>query len=352
MTRSAYLIFNPVAGQGDSDQEFAQIRALLTPEFDLTIKKTTKEVGAGELARQAVKDGAKAVIAAGGDGTLSAVAGALIGTNIPLGIIARGTANAFASALGIADTLEKGCQTILAGNTKVIDTAKCNHQPMLLLAGIGFEADTIEETDNQAKDYFGILAYVLSGIQQLQEFEKFDVEIETETDIITVTAAAITVANVAPPTSFLAQGTAQTVLDDGLLDITIVAPENRAEAVTASYHLLEKALQNEAVERDDIGYRRVKTAKITANPPQRVTMDGELTGKTPITVECVPQSLTIFAPIKKPEEPSEQLEGLPNLNIESKNQPERTSSSSHKSLWISGFFVSLLLLILLFLGLS
>lgn len=69
MSRSACLIFNPVAGQGDPQSELAQIRSILEPEINLDIQLTTKEVGAGELAAQAVKRGVEAIIASGGDGT-------------------------------------------------------------------------------------------------------------------------------------------------------------------------------------------------------------------------------------------------------------------------------------------
>jgi diacylglycerol kinase family enzyme len=99
--RSACLIFNPVAGQGDPDQDLLTIRTLLEPEIDLEICLTTPEVDAGELARKALERGAHMIIASGSDGTLSAAAEAVLGTKIPLGIISRGTANAFAGAMGL-----------------------------------------------------------------------------------------------------------------------------------------------------------------------------------------------------------------------------------------------------------
>ena len=52
--------------------------------------------------------GVEAIIASGGDGTLSAVAGAIVGTNIPLGIISRGTANAFSNALDVFYKVQRG----------------------------------------------------------------------------------------------------------------------------------------------------------------------------------------------------------------------------------------------------
>ena len=95
MNRRACLIFNPVSGQGDSEQDLATIKACLEPEMILDIQFTSKEVDAGELARQAVANNTQIIIASGGDGTVSAVTEALIGTDIRLGVISRGDSQRF-----------------------------------------------------------------------------------------------------------------------------------------------------------------------------------------------------------------------------------------------------------------
>lgn len=320
MIRSACLIFNPVSGQGDPEQDLLAIQTCLESEIDLDIQFTTEETDAGELAIAALERGVEAIIAAGGDGTLSEVAEVAIGSGVPVGIISRGTANAFASALNLPDTIPEACQVILEGRTRTIDAARCNGTPMVLLAGVGFEAETIEGASREVKNRFGVLAYILSGLQQLQEFEQFEVEIETEEKIVTTIAAAVTVANVAPPTSVLAQGPAGIIPDDGLLDITIVAPANRASAVAASYHLLQTGMRGEASEREDIGYLRARWVKISTQPPQQVAVDGELIGETPIEVECIPESLTLFVPAVQVLEENlpEKLDKLPGVKIEEK----------------------------------
>jgi len=322
MKRSACLIFNPVAGQSDPEQDLLTIETLLAPEIDLDIRLTTPEVDAGQLAHEAVERGVHMIIASGGDGTLSAAANALVGTNIPLGIISRGTANAFASALGIPDTIEGACQTILEGTTRVVDAAQCNGKPMVLLAGVGFEAEMVEKADRESKNRFGMLAYIMAGVKQLREFDTFEAKIETDEKVITVTAGAVTVANAAPATSILAQGPAGIIFDDGLLDLTVVAPENRTGAIASAYHLLQSAFRGDAAERDDIGYLRARRIKVTTEPPQKVVLDGEIIGTTPIDVECVPGGLTILVPVTEELQPAEKLEGLPELTVAPKPQFE------------------------------
>lgn len=319
MTHKTCLIFNPVAGQGDPDQDLATIQSLLcTEEIDLEIVITTAECEPGELAQAAIDRGAQSIIASGGDGTLSAVAAALMGSDIPLGIISRGTANAFANALELPTTIPEACEAILAGHTKVVDMARCNGLPMVLLAGIGFEAETVELADRSAKNRFGMMAYILAGIQQLRNLDRFDVEIEMEDKIVSVSAAAITIANAAPATSILAQGSAEVVFDDGLLDLTIVAPKTALGAIATSFELLSSTLRGTASQREDVGFLRSKRFKVSTNPPQKVVLDGEVIGSTPIEVECLPGGLTVFAPLLEEIQPTEKLEGLPGLKVEMK----------------------------------
>jgi YegS/Rv2252/BmrU family lipid kinase len=319
MTHKTCLIFNPVAGQGDPDQDLALIQSLLdTDEIDLEIVTTTAECEPGELAKAAIDRGAQSIIASGGDGTLSAVAAALMGTDIPLGVISRGTANAFANALELPTTIPEACESILAGHTKVVDMARCNGLPMVLLAGIGFEAETVELADRDAKNRLGMMAYVLAGIQQLRNLNRFDVEIEMEDKIVSVSAAAITIANAAPATSILAQGSSEVVFDDGLLDLTIVAPKTALSAIATSFDLLSSTLRGTASQREDVGFLRSNRFKVSTNPPQKVVLDGEVIGSTPIDVECLPGGLTVFAPLVEEIQPTEKLEGLPGLKVEVK----------------------------------
>ncbi|GAB4530838.1 MAG: hypothetical protein Tsb0014_13870 [Pleurocapsa sp.] len=296
----AHLIFNPVSGAGNGQQDLDLIKELLEPHLHLEVHLTSPDISPEELAQQAISQDADLIIASGGDGTVSAVAGALIGTKIPLGIIPRGTANAFAMALGITQQiapLRRACEIILAGKTRIVDAARCNDKPLILLAGIGYEAETIEKADREAKNRWGSLAYIMAGWQQLDEQQLFDAEIEIEGEIKTFEAGAITIANAAPPTSILAQGIGEVVADDGLLDITIATVENKLHAVTTMLGMLGAALINTNAERDNIVHLRSPKVKIAANPPQKVVLDGEIIGNTPLEIECIPQGLTVFAPV-------------------------------------------------------
>jgi len=302
----AHLIFNPIAGQGNPDQDLASIKRILRPEIQVNVILTEPEVEPGEQAKEAIKNGTDLVIASGGDGTISAVAAAVMETEIPLGIIPRGTANAFSVALGIPTNLNAACETILGGRTKVVDVARCNDIPMILLAGIGFEAETVEKANRELKNKFGVLAYLLAGLQQFVAQEAFEIEIDIDGKVSSFKSPAMTVANAAPATSILAQGWGETVSDDGLLDVTIGVEQSQEsnlaaslQAVNALAELFTSALIKQPTHREDILCLRVPQIKISANPPQKVVVDGEIIGTTPVEIRCIPQGLTIFAPLSE-----------------------------------------------------
>jgi diacylglycerol kinase (ATP) len=295
-TQSAYLIFNPVAGQNNPVEVLSQIRELLQPHMHLEVHTTTPEDDIEQLAQEAIAAGANMILASGGDGTISAAAAGVIGTGVPLGVIPRGTANAFSVALGIPRTTQGACNTILAGITRTVDSARCNGSPMILLAGIGFEAETIDRANRDLKNRLGVLAYILAGVQQVGQQEQFLTQIEVDGTVSEVQAGAITVANVAPPTSFLAQGFGQVITDDGLLDVTISTANTRLQALDTMLNLFGSALIKTAPNREDIICLRTQRLTVTTDPPQKVVVDGEIIGTTPVEIECIPNSLLVFAP--------------------------------------------------------
>jgi YegS/Rv2252/BmrU family lipid kinase len=303
----AYMIFNPVAGQGNPNTDLALIKEVLEPQIMVNVIMTKPEVDPAEQAREAIAHiqsknehdmGRSLIIASGGDGTVSAVAGAAMHTGIPLGIIPRGTANAFSVGLGIPTNLRAACETILAGNTHVIDAARCNDIPMILLAGVGFEAGMVDGATRQLKNELGNLAYVLSGVRQLAAAEPFSATLEIAGEVTTLTTTAITVANVAPSTSVLAQGLGAVIPDDGLLEVTIATPSTRLQGLNALASLVAAAARGNPTQRDDIITLRTDRLKLTTNPPQKLVIDGEILEVNPMEFECLPQALTVFAPLK------------------------------------------------------
>ena len=135
---------------------------------------------------------------------------------------------------------------------------------------------------------------MVMGWQQLEQQLLFDAEIEINGKTQKFQAGAITVANAAPVTSIMAQGTGRVVVDDGLLDVTIATAETKLQAVVTMLGMLESALIHTNNEINNVVHLQTSKIKISADPPQRVVLDGEIIGTTPLVIETVPQALTVI----------------------------------------------------------
>ena len=128
-------------------------------------------------ALEALEDGADVVIAVGGDGTVRTVASAVSGTGHALGIIPIGTGNLFARNMGIpVDDIDAaltvatshGSRLVDVGRLTLLDDETTDHgHAFLIIAGIGFDALMIDDTDPELKKNISWLAYFVSGVKNL-----------------------------------------------------------------------------------------------------------------------------------------------------------------------------------------
>lgn len=161
------VLFNPRARsqRGQRALEF-----LMEHAAGLALYATRSAEEANDLAAKFAAEGEPVVIAAGGDGTLNAVVQGLAGSETALGVLPTGTMNVFARELGIPyDHLERAFEVILDGYTKEIDLFQANGVPFVQMAGVGFDAQVIEETTPETKKVLGPLAYLLSAVKVLGE---------------------------------------------------------------------------------------------------------------------------------------------------------------------------------------
>lgn len=325
------LIYNVVSGSGDPEEDLEAILSILKKSFPtVRVWRTTEERDGHDLALDAVKDGAKLLVASGGDGTVAGVATAIksssensdTGSESPdgsvspiiLGIIPRGTANALCSALHIPQDITASASMIASGPRRKIDFPTIessesddqsteNRPPaMLLLCGIGLEAETVRRTDGELKKSIGAGAYAVAGLKTILEHASFRADItlyDTEDELPHVGGTTqskelrlqdlklqgLTVANAAPPTSVLAQGVGEVHPDDGLLEVVCIACEHPIGMIRTMLSMLRSAFLRTRIHRKNVYGLRAKRVEIECDPPQRIVIDGEEAGFTPITIE-------------------------------------------------------------------
>lgn len=166
------LLFNPHAR---SKRGRRAMRFLMANARDFVLYATRDIDDARELAAKFAADGEPVVLAAGGDGTLNAVIQGLVGTNTALGVLPAGTMNVFAREMGIpipnlqTSNLEKALEVIKDGYITNVDLFTANGKPFVQMAGVGFDAQVIEDTSLESKKIFGPLAYLMSAVKLLGE---------------------------------------------------------------------------------------------------------------------------------------------------------------------------------------
>jgi YegS/Rv2252/BmrU family lipid kinase len=165
MPRRYPLILNPRAR---SERAARALRFVMENATRFAIYASNSPEEAGELARRFAEEGEPIVVAAGGDGSLNAVVSGLLGTDTTLGILPTGTMNVFARDLNIpfAD-LRRALEIIDEGQVREIDLFEANGATFVQMAGVGFDAQVIEETTAASKKRLGPLAYILSAVKLL-----------------------------------------------------------------------------------------------------------------------------------------------------------------------------------------
>ena len=104
------------------------------------------------LAARAVAENCKVVVAGGGDGTISAVAGALTGTNIALGVLPIGTLNHFAKDVGIPLELETAVRNLFTGQVTKVDVGEVNGRIFVNNSGIGIYPHFVRQREQQQRE--------------------------------------------------------------------------------------------------------------------------------------------------------------------------------------------------------
>ena len=261
------------------------------------LETTLDDRGLG-LARGAVAAGAQLVVAAGGDGTVRACAQALAGTQVPLAIVPLGTANLAARALGVPSGLAGALAVGFGGHERRIDLGaaeiadRAGVLTFAAMAGIGLDAEVVAATPRLLKSRAGWLAYAAAGIMHLPgRGECFTVRLD-DREPLARQARCVVVGNAGLlPGGFALLPDAR--LDDGLLDVGILAPTGPAGWLRVARRVLTGGGRDgRYLERHQA--RRIEIRAKTELPRE---VDGEvITAGSSLTVTLLRRALTVRVP--------------------------------------------------------
>ena len=282
----------------------------------LWLDTTEEDPGTGQ-ARKAVEHGASVVIAVGGDGTVRAVAQGLAGTDAAMGLIPQGTGNLLARNLDLPiNDLDALLRIALTGNERPIDvgwltivrdasqadddvsgpdpaakapdkthagaTEPAREHIFLVIAGLGFDAAMVADTDEQLKAKVGWIAYFMAGAKHLHA-RRIRLELSFDNapwERVRLRSVLIGNCGRLPGGITLLP---DAVLDDGWLDIGTI--DTRGGLVGWTQLLGEVAMQRFGMSNDlpnkvgRIDHARVREMRVRAREPQQVQVDGDTIGK-------------------------------------------------------------------------
>lgn len=306
--RSIQIIANPSAGQEGLNLKTVQrVFAEQPVEWDLQVTQ-----GAGDaerLAKKAAKAGADVVAIYGGDGSVAEAAAGLAGSAAALAILPGGTANVMSVELGIPWKLEDALRLAADPTSplRTIDLGVVNRRPFILRVGVGLEAEMVAGADREAKNRFGVFAYLWSAFQNLTQPQAAQYRLTIDGEPVETEGLTCIIAN----SGNMGQGGLNLIpgiaVDDGLLDVIVIGQSGlkmfldlagsilglsnvQPEERSARYTELGQEI------RSTIQYWQAKEVTLRSEPRQSIQYDGELLDDDDVTCAIRPGVLRVLAP--------------------------------------------------------
>jgi lipid kinase YegS len=295
------LILN---GKSADDEALCEaVLALRARGVDIGVRVTWESGDAVRYVDEACKDGVATVVAAGGDGTLSEVAAALAGQDActeggmpTLGLVSLGTANDFATAAQIPDEPLAALELIHAQPAQAIDLlciqADDHARWAINLASGGFGTEITTETREGLKEVLGGLAYLVTGMSRLGKVEPIAARVHGPDFDWEGGFIALGIGNGRQAGGGLAL-CPQAVVDDGLLDLTIV-PELEGEMAATLGTVLSEG-RDAALERVATT-ARLPWVEIAAPRPFTLNLDGEPVEAARFRIACIAGRVRMHLP--------------------------------------------------------
>ena len=152
--------------------------------------------GAGQT-RRALDEGVDVVLVAGGDGTVAQAVGVLAETQVALALLPVGTGNLLARNLGLPLDLGEALDRAAGSGRDHIDVLQADGRCFTVMAGLGFDATMMRETDDAGKTRFGWLAYLGGGFRALRRTPRRRYAISVDgRPHVRITALAVMIGNV------------------------------------------------------------------------------------------------------------------------------------------------------------
>jgi len=290
------LFVNPTSGGGKGALVGPQAAHLLRARgIDVALAQGANAAEGIEHARAALADGADALVACGGDGTVHAALQVVAGTATRLGVVPVGTGDDNARSVGIPlGNVTAAVDIIATGHTRTIDAGRvtcADAEPHWFLGVMSSGFDSlVNERANAMAWPKGKAKYAVATVAELSVFRPVRYEVTVDGATHTDEAMLVAVGNGMSYGGGMKVCPAA-VLDDGQLEVTFLSRVGKGTflrvfpRVFAGTHTTHPAV---------VSMRGAQIDLVAAG--QVVYADGERVGLLPAHVECVPGAVRMLAP--------------------------------------------------------
>ena len=292
---SAEVIINASSGVGASDD----LRQRLADSFragglDVNISLAHSGAEVVELAGRAAHSSSDVVVAGGGDGTINAVAGAILDHEKTFGVLPLGTLNHFASDLNIPLDLEAAVQTIVAGHTIEVDVGEVNGHLFVNNSGLGLYPKIVRKREKQQKLGYGKwAAFAWAALAVLRRYPFLDVRLHVEGEEFHRRTPFVFVGNNEYLIESLSIGRRER-LNSGQLSLYITNRAGRLGMLRIALSALVGRLREE---RDFLALSTQEVWIATRHKSVLVALDGEVEVlATPLHYRVRPRALRVIVP--------------------------------------------------------
>ena len=277
------FIYNPYSGENSIISELDSV-IRLHQEVNLTVVPYRIQMGRPlSEALDIVDDTYEYVLIAGGDGTVDSVVNAMKARNIdiPIGILPVGTANDFGKFINMPSDIQEACRQILDSKPVPVDVGKINDKYFVNVASTGLFTDVSQKTDVNLKNTIGKLAYYLKGLEELPNFRRLKIKLNSKECIYDGDMYLILAFNGKTAGNF--NLATQAEVDDGKLDVIIF----KAVAIIELLPLFIKVLKGEHLDSDKVVYFKTDDLYIESDEDIVTDIDGEKGPDFPLRIQCI-----------------------------------------------------------------
>jgi diacylglycerol kinase family enzyme len=258
----------------------------------------------GEIVRARLSEGFDMVVAAGGDGTVSAIVDGLAGSGVPLGIVPTGTADLVARELNIP-LAPREAVALIAGSprSRTIDAMRIGPRVYVLVAGIGISASVAGGTTRGNKRRFGLIAYLGAAILKVFEFGPRHLEVTVDGVSRRHHAVEVAILNCGILAGMLFPQRPDIRVDDGHLDVWILDTKTLLDYPRYLFRIAARRPGNPRAH----FMKAERSISVRSAVPLPVQADGDVIGTTPVEIEVLRGAVRVFVPEKPAVEPGLQL---------------------------------------------